>query len=259
VLPDTVVGSVYRFAVPAGTRALAIASRSVVPAEVAAASQDRRRLGVAVERIVLRGAEQRVEIGPDCPALCEGFHEDEGSHRWTDGRGSLPEALLGSLDCDLTIEVRRWSGELTVNEDLSPADLEVQIDLGSLIVRDGTGGLKALTDRDRREIAVTARKTLGADRHPEASFSATEFKPDGDGGGTVTGTLTLAGVARPLRVQVAKTGPDRYHAATLVVQSAYGIKPYTGFLGALRVRDAVDVDVDVDLSQPDGDPGAQQA
>ena len=169
------------------------------------------------------------------------------------------DGLAAQAGHDLTIEVRRWSGELTVNEDLSPADLEVQIDLGSLIVRDGTGGLKALTDRDRREIAVTARKTLGADRHPEASFSATEFKPDGDGGGTVTGTLTLAGVARPLRVQVAKTGPDRYHAATLVVQSAYGIKPYTGFLGALRVRDAVDVDVDVDLSQPDGDPGAQQA
>ena len=55
------------------------------------------------------------------------------------------------------------------------------------------------------------------------------------------------------------TGPDRYHATTTVVQSAHGIKPYTGFFGALRVRDAVDVDVDVDLSEPDGAAGAQQA
>ena len=68
-------------------------------------------------------------------------------------------------------------GRADVNEDLSPAGLTVQIDMGSLIVREGTGGLKPLTDRDRREIAVTARKTLGADRHPEATFSATEFKP----------------------------------------------------------------------------------
>ncbi len=168
------------------------------------------------------------------------------------------DGLAAQAGHDLTIEVGRWSGELTVNEDLSPAGLTVQIDMGSLIVREGTGGLKPLTDRDRREIAVTARKTLGADRHPEATFSATEFKP-GDDGGTVTGTLTLAGVARPLRLQVAVTGPARYHATTTVVQSAHGIKPYTGFFGALRVRDAVDVDVDVDLSQPDGAAGAQQA
>jgi polyisoprenoid-binding protein YceI len=169
------------------------------------------------------------------------------------------DGLAATAGHDLTIEVGRWSGELTLNEDLSPADLQVQIDMGSLIVREGTGGIKPLTDRDRREIAVTARKTLGSDRHPEATFAATDFKPGDDGGGTVTGTLALAGVSRPLRLQVSKTGPDRYHATTTVVQSTYGIKPYTGFFGALRVRDAVDVDVDVDLPGPDGASGAQQA
>jgi polyisoprenoid-binding protein YceI len=171
------------------------------------------------------------------------------------------DGLAAQAGHDLTIEVGRWSGELTLNEDLSPAGLQVQIDMGSLIVRQGTGGIKPLTDRDRREIGVTARKTLGSDRHPEATFAATDFKPGDDdgGGGTITGTLTLAGVARPLRLQVSRTGPDRYHATTTVVQSTHGIKPYTGFLGALRVRDAVDVDVDVDLSPLDGAPGAQQA
>ena len=49
--------------------------------------------------------------------------------------------------------------------------------MGALIVREGGGGLKPLTDRDRREIAVTARKTLGADRHPEATFAATSSSP----------------------------------------------------------------------------------
>jgi polyisoprenoid-binding protein YceI len=169
------------------------------------------------------------------------------------------DGLAATAGHDLTIEVGRWSGDLTVNGDLKPTELAVQIDMGSLIVREGTGGLKPLTDRDRREIAVTARKTLAADRYPEASFTASGFEPGTNGGGTVAGTLTLAGVARPLRLQVSKTGPGRYHAAAMVVQSTHGLKPYTGFFGALRVRDAVNVDIDVDLSGEDGDAGAQQA
>ncbi len=167
------------------------------------------------------------------------------------------DGLAAQAGHDLTIEVGRWSGVLTVNDDLSPAGLDVKIDMGSLIVRSGSGGLKPLTDRDRREIAVTARKTLAADRHPEASFTATEFRPDADGGGLITGTLTFAGEARPLRLQVSKTGPGQYHAAGSVVQTEYGIKPYSGFLGALRVRDAVDFEADVDLSDPAGATGAQ--
>jgi polyisoprenoid-binding protein YceI len=168
------------------------------------------------------------------------------------------DGMAAQAGHDLTIEVGRWSGTLTVNEDQSPSGLEVQVDMGSLIVREGAGGLKPLTDRDRREIAVTARKTLGADRHPEASFSAAKFEPGADGG-VISGTLTLAGAARPLRLEVRQTGPDRYHATTTVTQSQHGIKPYSGFFGALRVRDAVDVDVDIDLSEQPGGAGGAQA
>ena len=49
---------------PAGARNVTIASRRAVPVETEAASADERRLGVAVEQIVLRGAGLRVEIGP---------------------------------------------------------------------------------------------------------------------------------------------------------------------------------------------------
>jgi polyisoprenoid-binding protein YceI len=185
-----------------------------------------------------------------------------GRHHLSTERGRIVlhtyrDGLAAQAGHDLIIEIGRWSGELTVNDDLSPAGLEVRIDMGSLIVREGAGGLKPLTDRDRREIGVTSRKTLHADRHPEATFSATKFEPD-DGGGTIAGTLTLAGQSRPMRLQVTVTGEDRYHATASVVQSEYGIKPYTGFLGALRVRDAVNVDVDVDLAEPGRGAGAQQ-
>jgi polyisoprenoid-binding protein YceI len=86
-------------------------------------------------------------------------------------------------------------------------------------------------------------------------YSAARFERAGSGV-TIDGTLTVCGQTRPLRLAVSETGPDRYRATATVVQSEYGIKPYTAFLGALRVRDAVDVEVDVDLSTPDtaGEP-----
>ncbi len=39
------------------------------------------------------------------------------------------------------------------------------------------------------------------------------------------------------------------------MQSAYGIKPYTAFFGALKVRDAVDIEVNADISGPGDDTG----
>lgn len=168
------------------------------------------------------------------------------------------EGMAAQTGHDLTIEVRRWSGELTISDDLSPASLDVQADMNSLTVREGTGGVKPLTDRDRREIAVSARKVLTTDRHPQASFTATEFRPEADGGGVIAGTLTLAGTARPLQLHVRQTGPDRYHATGQVIQSGHGITPYRGFFGALKVRDSVGVDADIDLSQPDTTAQAPQ-
>jgi polyisoprenoid-binding protein YceI len=177
-----------------------------------------------------------------------------GRHQLGADRGrivlrTLRAGLASQAGHDLTIEAVRWSGELAVTDDLAPAGLEVRIDMGSLIVRDGSGGLKPLTDRDKREIGVTARKVLAAGRHPEATFTAAKFEPGASGGGVISGTLTLAGAARPLRLQVSETEPGKYRATTSVVQSAYGIKPYSAFLGSLKVRDTVEVEIEIDLSE----------
>jgi len=180
-----------------------------------------------------------------------------GRHQLGPDRGRIilrtfRDGLAATAGHDLTIEATRWSGVLDVNEDLSPASLEVRVDMNALVVRDGTGGIKPLSDRDRREIAVTARKVLAADRNPEAVFTVDTFAP---ATGEISGTFTLRGTARPLTLRVSETGPGHYHAETTVVQSGYGIKPYTAFFGALRVRDAVDVAVDVDLPEAEDGPG----
>ena len=91
------------------------------------------------------------------------------------------DGLAASAGHDLTIDAVRWTGELVVEQDLAPSALTVTIDLGALVVRDGTGGIKPLSDRDKREIAVSARKVLGADRYPQATFTATGFEPDATG------------------------------------------------------------------------------
>ena len=179
-----------------------------------------------------------------------------GSHRLGPRCGRLivrtfRDGLAAQAGHDLIIEIPAWSGELVIAPDGVPESLSVQVSLPSLIVRAGTGGLKPLTDRDRREIAATALKTLSAGQNPEATFTATQFEPDGAGGGQIAGTLTLAGRSQPVRLTVAATGPDRYRVTTSVVQSRHGIKPYSGFLGALKVRDAIDVEAEVDLSQPE--------
>lgn len=180
-----------------------------------------------------------------------------GHHRFGADRGRIVllttrDGLAAQAGHDLTIEVSRWSAEFDVADGLAATGLTVLADLNSLVVRAGTGGLKPLTDKDRREIAVTARKVLGVDRHPEATFSASRFEPGSDGGGAMDGTLTLAGASRPLRLQVSRTGPDAYHAIGSVRQSEFGIKPYVAFLGALKVSDAVSIAIDVEL--PDSDP-----
>jgi polyisoprenoid-binding protein YceI len=180
-----------------------------------------------------------------------------GRHQLGPDRGRIilrtfREGLAAQAGHDLTIEATRWSGVLEVKDESTPSDLDVRIDLGALVVRDGTGGVKPLSDRDRREIAVTARKVLGVGRHPEATYAAGAFAPAAGGGGQISGTFTVNGTARPLQVRVSETSPGHFHAETTVVQSDYGIKPYTGFLGALRVRDAVDVAVDVDLPEDGG-------
>jgi polyisoprenoid-binding protein YceI len=158
------------------------------------------------------------------------------------------DGLAAQAGHDLTIDAMRWSAELVVGEDGSPESLKATVDMGALVVRSGSGGLKPLTDRDKREIAVTARKVLVADRFPEATFVATTFQADPDGSsGTISGTLTLAGKSGPLDLRVSAAA-GVYRATATVRQTDFGIKPYTGFLGALKVRDTVEVEIEADVS-----------
>jgi polyisoprenoid-binding protein YceI len=149
---------------------------------------------------------------------------------------------------DLTIEITRWSGEVALADDPAASTVTVTVETGSLRVLEGTGGVKALSDRDKREIATTARGLLDSDRQPTATFTSTAVTPGAGGGGVVEGTLTLRGEDGTLRLEISKSGDGRYRALGSVKQSEYGIKPYTAFFGALKLADTVRVEADLDLS-----------
>ncbi len=93
------------------------------------------------------------------------------------------EGLAARVGHDLTLEVTSWSARVVVpsaaDGGLTAAAVTASLDLGSLVVRDGSGGAKPLTDRDRREIEKQARKILGS---ATATFASTRVVPAASSG-----------------------------------------------------------------------------
>src|SRR5436190_1759348 len=79
---------------------------------------------------------------------------------------------------DLTIEVTRWQGTAVVDPaDPAACSVAVEAEVDSFEVRQGTGGLRALTDSDRTEIKKTIReKVLHTARHPTIAFRSTRIE-----------------------------------------------------------------------------------
>jgi hypothetical protein len=166
--------------------------------------------------------------------------------------------LAAKAGHDLTIEVTRWSARVEVPAEgdggQSAATVSAELDLGSLEVREGTGGAMPLTDRDRREIKKQIGGILGGGT---ASFASTRVIPSGSSGsassgGAIEGTATLNGKTQPARLQVTDSGSGRYRGSVTLAQTGFGIKPYTGFFGALKLKDEVVVEFEVDLSKGTG-------
>ncbi|MGH7759775.1 MAG: YceI family protein, partial [Candidatus Dormibacteria bacterium] len=55
------------------------------------------------------------------------------------------------------------------------------------------------------------------------------------------GELTIRGQTRPVRLRAAVDHSGRLQGSATLVQSEFGIRPYTAFLGALRLADQVQV------------------
>lgn len=159
------------------------------------------------------------------------------------------EGVAARAGHDLLLEAAEWRGSLRVPErpgTVVGVEVEVEVDLRRLEVLEGTGGVKPLSESDKADIRKAMRKPLRTDDHPIATFRSSTVTLDGERA-TVVGELSLAGQTHPVELHVGLGADRTIHGTAQVVQTAWGVKPYTGLLGALRLRDAVDVEFEVRL------------
>lgn len=156
------------------------------------------------------------------------------------------EGLAARVGHDLTIEAATWSGEVVVDPDDSARNtVRAMIDLDSLRVREGSGGKLPLTDHERNEIEDNLHGILG---RSNATYVSTRVAQESTDAVTIDGTLTLNGITRPVRLAAKSTDGRRFDGRATVAQTEFGIKPYTAFLGALKLRDAVEIEVSITLT-----------
>jgi polyisoprenoid-binding protein YceI len=168
-----------------------------------------------------------------------------------DGRLVLLTTRKGAaaaLGHDLTIGAKNWSGTVVVDtDDPSASSVNVTIDTTSLEVLEGKGGAKPLSAGDKAKIKASMDDTLKTKTNPEATFVSSAVRASGANAATIDGTLTLAGRSGPASVSVTLADNGRASAKATVAQTAFGIKPFSGMMGALKLADEVNIEVDAAL------------
>lgn len=145
---------------------------------------------------------------------------------------------------DLVIEVQTWGATVEIAPDITRSVFEFTADSRSLNVLEGTGGLKALTEKDKRDIVKTIDKEVL--KGTPIAFRSTSVRPEDDGRLHVTGDLELGGGSNLIAFDLAESG-GRLTGSAVVKQTTWGMKPYTALFGALKVADEVVVAIDAEL------------
>jgi polyisoprenoid-binding protein YceI len=172
---------------------------------------------------------------------------EDGAHRLgpSDGTLSLRTGRGGAAakaGHDLLIRVTRWEAVLAIGDDADGSSLALDVDGGSLRVVEGSGGMKALTDSDKADIATTIDDEIL--KRERITFRSTQVRPSDDGTGlSVEGDLTLLGQTHPLAFDVALSEDGTITAGTVITQSRWGITPYSTLFGTLKVNDDVAVEM----------------
>jgi hypothetical protein len=131
---------------------------------------------------------------------------------------------------DVTLDGERVEGMF----DLRTLAVDGPVERGAVKPERFGAGERADIERNMRV------DVLGTDRHPTARFSGRAL-PRGDGF-QVSGDLELAGRRAPVAFDVRRQD-GAYHAALDLQPSRWGIAPYKALLGAIRLKDAVRIEL----------------
>jgi len=147
---------------------------------------------------------------------------------------------------DLLIDVTAWRATLDVGDHAAQSSIVLDADATSLRVREGIGGMQALGDDDKANIAQTIDDVVLTGQPIEFRSATVETVADGSRIG-VQGELTLAGKAAPIAFDLTVGGDGKLSGSAVVKQTDWGITPYSTLFGALKVADEVQVVIDVSL------------
>ncbi len=160
----------------------------------------------------------------------------EGTHTIGPRNGSLKvktgrEGAAAKAGHDLVLGVNSW--EATVQGGDSPS-ITLTADPGSIDVIDGSGGAKALSDKDRADIkkSITG-KVLGSSQISFRSSQVTDSSAKGD--------LSIAGSSSTVDVPLNVNGGS-ISGSIALSQSDFGVKQFKALMGALKVSDRVTVE-----------------
>ena len=130
----------------------------------------------------------------------------------------------------------RWAGG-------EPVDVDLTVEVASLEVVAGEGGVKGLSGPERALARSNALTVLHADRFPRIRFHGNDIEKTPDGY-HIAGTLDLHGTTRDHAVDLGVEdvgGRWRMACESEVRHSQFGLKPYSMMLGSMKVVDAVTV------------------
>lgn len=172
-----------------------------------------------------------------------------GTHTVGPGASTLKvktyrEGMAAKVGHDLTMEVTTWDATVDVAAGGAVSSVVLNADPASIQVREGVGGAKPLSDKDRGDIhkSITG-KVLGTDT---ITFRSSGARLDG-GTLNVDGELSINGNARPASFALSADDAGAVTGTLELTQTAWGIKPYKGLMGALKVRDEVEIVLDARL------------
>lgn len=161
-----------------------------------------------------------------------------------------PAARMGHR---LTLAMTKWRATVNWLDD-QPVTAELVVEVNSLEVLRGEGGIAGLSGPEKAIVRSNALKSLSAKRFPEIRFTADDIERSGDGY-RLTGTLRVRDTQRAhvVDLHTEDLGESwRLSAQSTVRQPDYRVKPYSMLMGSLRVAD--DVTVSFEAVTPQGAP-----
>ena len=142
----------------------------------------------------------------------------------------------------LTIAMRTWQATIDWRGK-QPTGVELTVDVNSLEVIKGEGGVTPLLGPELGIIRSNALKSLDAKKFPQIRFTATDIG-EADGGYRLSGTVEIHGKTRPQVVDLSVEDRGDVWAMSAevpVTQTDFGVKPYSLLMGAVKVADQVTI------------------